>query len=56
MPNISFHSWEDKKVHAFRNTISQNVNVITQLEFELAYYNDAVQHVNHYVMLIPSPS
>ena len=32
---------------AFPQGISLKVNVIVQLEFELAYYNVAVQHVSH---------
>ena len=29
--------------------MSSKVNVIAQLEFELAYYDVAVHHVSHYV-------
>ena len=39
---------EDKGVHSFPKDTSPKVNVIAQLEFELAYYNVAVQHVSHY--------
>ena len=35
--------------------ISPKVNVIVQLEFELAYYNFTVQLVNHYTMETPNP-
>ena len=38
----------DKGVHTFPKSISLKVNVIVRLEFELAYYNVADQHVNHY--------
>ena len=31
------HSWEDKGVHTFPNGICPKVNVIAQLEYELAY-------------------
>ena len=36
-------------VHAFPKGISQKVNVITQLELELAYYDVAVKLDNHNV-------
>ena len=39
----------DKGYHTFPKSISQKVNVIAQLDFELTYYNVAVLHVNHYV-------
>ena len=42
------HSWEDKGVHIFPNSICPKVNVIKQLEFELAYYDFAVHRFNHY--------
>ena len=35
-------NWEDKGVHAFLKGISLKVNVIAQLEFELAYNNVTV--------------
>ena len=38
----------DNRVHTFAKNISSKVNVIAQLELELAYYDFAVQHVNHY--------
>ena len=44
------HSWGDKWVHAFPKGISLNVNVIVQLEFEVAYFATVVQHVSHYAM------
>ena len=37
-----------KGIHAFPKGISSKVNVIAQLEFKHAYYDDAVQRVNHY--------
>ena len=33
----------------FPKGISSEVNVKAQLEFELAYFNVTVQHVNHYI-------
>ena len=42
------HSWEDKGVHTFPRGICPKVNVKAQLEFELAYYNSAVNCFNHY--------
>ena len=42
------HSWTDKRVPTFPNGISPKVNVIVQLEFELACYDVAVQHISHY--------
>ena len=44
------NSWEDKGVHTFPKVISPKVNVIGQLEFELAYNDVTVQDVNHYTM------
>ena len=41
------HSRKDKKVYAFPESISLKVNLIARLEFELAYYDVVVQHVNH---------
>ena len=38
------HSWEDKRVHTFRKSISPKVNVIEWLKFELAYYDVTVQY------------
>ena len=35
------------KVHILLKGISAKVNVIARLEFELAYYDIAVQHVIH---------
>ena len=42
------HSWEDKGVHNFPKGICPKVNVIARLEYELAYYDSAVHHFNHY--------
>ena len=42
------HSWEDKGVRTFPEGICSKVNVIAQLEYELAYYNSAVHRFNHY--------
>ena len=38
----------DTKVYSFSNDISPKVDVITRLELELAYFEAAVQHFNHY--------
>ena len=43
------HSWADKGVHTFLKGICPKVNVIAQTEFELAYYDSAVQCFNHYI-------
>ena len=37
--------------HTFLKLISQNV--ITQMQFELAYFEDAVQLVSHYITGTP---
>ena len=47
------HSWEDKEVHTFPEGIYPKVNVIALLEFELAYYDSAVQRFNPYTTRIP---
>ena len=39
---------QDKGFHTFPKGISPKVNIMAWLEFELAYYNYAVQHFNHY--------
>ena len=49
----STHSWEDKGVHTFPKGICQKVNIITRLEYELAYYNSAVHRFNHYTTRTP---
>ena len=46
---------EDKGVHTFPENISPKVNIIMQLEFKLAYFNVAVQHVSHYTTTTPPP-
>ena len=38
---------EDKEGHIFLKCISPKVNVVRRLEFELAYYDDAVKDVNN---------
>ena len=43
------NNWGDKGVHAFLKGISLNVNVIAPLEFELTYYETAVQAFSNYV-------
>ena len=44
------HSWGDKGVHTTLKNICPKVNVIARLEFELAYYHVAVQHISHYAI------
>ena len=39
---------EDKGVHTFPKSINLKVNIIAGLEFKLAYYDIAVQYINHY--------
>ena len=41
-------SRRDNGVHTFPKDISPKVNVITWLEYELVYYDIAVQHVSRY--------
>ena len=36
-----------KRFHSFPKGISQKVNVIARLEFELVYYDIAVQYVSY---------
>ena len=43
----------DKAVHAFPKCICPKVNVIARLEFELAYYDSAVQRFKHYTTRRP---
>ena len=40
------HCWEDKGVRTFPNGICPKAIVITRVEFELAYYDSAVQCFN----------
>ena len=42
------NSWANKVVHSFHKGIRPKVNIIAWLGFELAYYNVAFQHINHY--------
>ena len=39
---------KEKGVHTFPKGICPKVNVIARLEYELAYYDSAVHHFNHY--------
>ena len=39
------------RFHAFRKDISPKVNVIAQLEFELAYYDVTAKHVSRYATM-----
>ena len=38
----------DKRVHSFHKFISQGVNIITWLTFELTYFVAAIQYFSHY--------
>ena len=40
-------------VHAFPMSISQKVNVMDRLEFELAFFEASVQYVNPYATKTP---
>ena len=51
--SISCRAERDKRFHAFSKSISPKVNVIAQLEFELAYFKVAVQHSSHYATETP---
>ena len=44
---IQLYSFRNKGVHNIPKGISPKVNRIVRLEFELTYYDDAVQHVSH---------
>ena len=44
---------EDKGVHTFPKGICPKVNVIARLEYELTYYDSAVQRFNHYTTRTP---
>ena len=41
------HSWDDEGVYTFPKGICSKVNVIARLEFELAFYDSAIQRFNH---------
>ena len=43
----------DKWVHTFPKSISLKGSIIARLEFELIYYNVAVQHIINYTMRTP---
>ena len=45
---ISNSQLENKSVDIFPNSISLKVNVIARIEFELAYYDVAIQPLKHY--------
>ena len=38
----------DKGVYTFPKGNNSKINVLVPLEFELAYFETAVQHANHY--------
>ena len=40
----------DKGLYTFLKDSCPKVNVIVQIDFELVYYDGAVQHLRHYVM------
>ena len=42
-----------KGVHTFPKGICPKVNVIARLEYELAYYDSAVNRFNHYTTRTP---
>ena len=44
---VLFNNWADMGVHTFPKGICRKVNVIARLEYELAYYDSAVQRFNH---------
>ena len=50
------HSCEDKGVHTFSKGICPKMNVMVQLEFELAYNDSAVHRSNHYISRTPTLS
>ena len=50
------YSWEDLTFLTFPKGICPKVNVIARLEFELAYYDSAVQRFNHYTFPLPTLS
>ena len=63
MPNPSFSKNSNdtikpiagriREVHTFSKCICLKVNIIAWLEFELAYFEAAVQHFNHCTMWTP---
>ena len=47
------NSWEDKGVHTCPKGICKKGNVIARLEYELAYYDSAVNRFKHYTTRTP---
>ena len=47
------HSWKDKGVHTFPKGICPKVTVRARVEYELAYYDSAVNRFNHYTTRTP---
>ena len=45
---LKAQSSEDKVIHTFLKSIGPKVNLIDRLEFELAYYDVAVEYISHY--------
>ena len=43
----------NKRVYTFPKCINQKTNLIVRLEFELVYYDSAVQYVSHYATETP---
>ncbi len=37
----------DEGIHTFPKFINTKLNIIVRREFEIAYYDDIVQYVNH---------
>ena len=46
---LSYSWWEDEGFHTFHKGIRPNVNIITWLDFKLAYYDVTLLHVRPYV-------
>ena len=49
-------NWEYKGIHTFTKGICPKVNAMARLEFELAYYDSAVQRFNQYTTRTPPPN
>ena len=54
--NIQLTAGGYERVHTFSKDIRSRVNKIALLEFELAYYDVAVQQISQHVMGTPSLS
>ena len=51
---ILTHSWEDKGGSYLSQGYCLKVDMIAQLEYELAYYDSAVHRFNHYTPGYPT--